>query len=206
MCMLNEREEMKKYKIILTDCDGVLLDWEGAFHNWMQEHGYKTVASGMYDIGEQYGLAKVEAKKLIKIFNESAWMGYLKAFRDARSGVAKLYEHGYRFHCITSLSLDQKAQRLRAYNLENVFGKGTFKELVCLDTGADKDDALAEYKDSGLWWIEDKLENAECGLQFGLKPILIGHEHTEGVSIKAGVTRLMNWDAITKHILDNDNI
>ena len=110
----------------------------------MSEHGYITVTSGMYDIGEQYGLPKVEAKKLIKVFNESAWMGYLKAFRDARSGVAKLYEHGYRFHCITSLSLDQKAKRLRAYNLENVFGKGTFKELVCLDTGADKDDAPSE--------------------------------------------------------------
>ena len=90
-------------------------------------------------------LEKEVGKKLIKIFNESAWMGYLKAFRDARSGVAKLYENGYRFHCITSLSLDQKAKRLRQYNLENVFGKGTFKELVCLDTGADKDDALAPY-------------------------------------------------------------
>ena len=127
MCMLNEREDMKNYKIILTDCDGVLLNWEAAFHQWMESHGRKVVASGMYDIAQQYGLTKPEGKTLIKIFNESAWMGYLKAFRDARSGVAKLYEHGYRFHCITSLSLDQKAQRLRAYNLENVFGKGTFK-------------------------------------------------------------------------------
>ena len=211
--MLNEREDMKNYKIILTDCDGVLLNWESAFHQWMESHGRKVVASGMYDIAQQYGLTKPEGKTLIKIFNESAWMGYLKAFRDARSGVAKLYEHGYRFHCITSLSLDQKAQRLRAYNLENVFGKGTFKELICLDTGADKDDALAKYKDSGLWWIEDKAENAKCGVQFGLRPILIAHEHNESSSLDPTMTRLADWNAITKHIiesdrptLDNDNI
>ena len=203
--LIEKDDKMKDYKIILTDCDGVLLDWEGAFHNWMSEHGYETVAEGMYDIGEQYGLLKVEAKKLIKIFNESAWMGYLKAFRDARSGVAKLYEHGYRFHCITSVSLDQKAHRLRQYNLENVFGKGTFKELVCLDTGADKDEALVKYKDSGLWWIEDKTENAECGLKYGLKPILIGHNHNEG-SVSKDVIRLMDWNAITTHILETDNI
>jgi hypothetical protein len=203
--LIEKDDKMKDYKIILTDCDGVLLDWEGAFHNWMSEHGYETVAEGMYDIGEQYGLLKVEAKKLIKIFNESAWMGYLKAFRDARSGVAKLYEHGYRFHCITSLSLDQKAHRLRQYNLENVFGKGTFKELVCLDTGADKDEALVKYKDRGLRWSEDKTEKAECGLKYGLKPILIGHNHNEG-SVSKDVIRLMDWNAITTHILETDNI
>ena len=124
-------------------------------------------------------------------------MGYLKAFRDARSGVAKLYEHGYRFHCITSLSLDQKAKRLRAYNLENVFGKGTFKELVCLDTGADKDDALAEYKDSGLWWIEDKPKNCEAGLAQGLKPLLVEHGHNMNYK-NNDVTIVKNW----KHIHD----
>ena len=28
-----------KYKIILTDCDGVLLDWEKAFTEWMESKG-----------------------------------------------------------------------------------------------------------------------------------------------------------------------
>ena len=203
--MLEKRGIKLEDKIILTDCDGVLLDWESAFHKWMESHGHVKVAHGMYDISQQYGFEKAQGKQLIKIFNESAWMGYLKAFRDARSGVAKLYEHGYRFHCITSLSLDQKAHRLRQYNLENVFGKGTFKELVCLDTGADKDEALVKYKDSGLWWIEDKTENAECGLKYGLKPILIGHNHNEG-SVSKDVIRLMDWNAITTHILETDNI
>lgn len=196
---------MDNYKIILTDCDGVLLNWEDAFHQWMQDQGLIVKHRGVYEMEIAYDISKAESKKLVKQFNNSAWMGYLKAFRDARSGVAKLYENGYRFHCITSLSLDTKAKRLRMYNLENVFGKGTFKELICLDTGADKDDALNEYKDSGLWWLEDKLSNAECGLKYGLKPILIAHDHTANVEINKDITRLMDWNAITQHILDNDN-
>lgn len=189
-----------KYKIILTDCDGVLLDWEKGFNEWMTSKGYAKVVEGIYDISKTYGLEKKVGKRLVREYNESAWMGYLKAFRDARSGVAKLYEAGYRFHCITSLSLDKKAKRLRMQNLENVFGKGVFKELVCLDTGADKDEALAEYEGSGFYWLEDKTENAECGLKYGLKPIIITHEHNKDC-VDANIARCDNWVEIADLIL-----
>ena len=189
-----------KYKIILTDCDGVLLDWEKGFNEWMSSKGYTKVVEGIYDISKTYGLEKEVGKRLVKEYNESAWMGYLKAFRDARSGVAKLYEAGYRFHCITSLSLDKKAKRLRMQNLENVFGKGVFKELVCLDTGADKDEALAEYEGSGFYWLEDKTENAECGLKFGLKSILIHHPHNVDCD-NPDVIVCDDWSAIVDEIL-----
>ena len=189
-----------KYKIILTDCDGVLLDWEKGFNEWMSSKGYTKVVEGIYDISKTYGLEKEVGKRLVREYNESAWMGYLKAFRDARSGVAKLYEAGYRFHCITSLSLDKKAKRLRMQNLENVFGKGVFKELVCLDTGADKDEALAEYEGSGFYWLEDKTENAECGLKFGLKSILIHHPHNVDCD-NPDVIVCDDWSAIVDEIL-----
>ena len=189
-----------KYKIILTDCDGVLLDWETAFHKWMGAKGYVKKADAIYDISETFGIEKTEGKRLVKEFNESAWMGYLKPLRDARSGVARLYEAGYRFHCITSLSLDTKAKRLRLMNLENVFGKGVFKELICLDTGADKDHILEEYEGSGFYWIEDKTENAICGLQFGLKPILIHHAHNVDCDHE-DVIVCQDWNDIVNEIL-----
>jgi hypothetical protein len=190
-----------KYKIILTDCDGVLLDWEKGFNEWMSSKGYTKVVEGIYDISKTYGLEKEVGKRLVREYNESAWMGYLKAFRDARSGVAKLYEAGYRFHCITSLSLDKKAKRLRMQNLENVFGKGVFKELVCLDTGADKDEALAEYEGSGFYWLEDKTENAECGLKFGLKSILIQHAHNVDCD-NEDIIVCEDWNGIVNEILN----
>ena len=85
-------------KLILTDIDGVFLRWDTAFTRWMASKKFKVEVPDVYSQAVQYGFEKAQGKQLIKIFNESAWMGYLKAFRDARSGVAKLYEHGYRFH------------------------------------------------------------------------------------------------------------
>jgi len=173
------KEMIKDEKIILTDCDGVLLAWEGAFHEWMLSKGFTKKEEATYDISKTFGIPKTLGKKLVKEFNESAWMGFLPAYKDARSGVAKLVEHGWKFIVITSLSLDPKAQMLRVSNLKNIFGKNVFIDVICLDTGEDKDEELVKFEDSGLWWIEDKPENAECGLKYGLKPIIIEHEHNK---------------------------
>ena len=182
-------------KTILTDCDGVLLAWEGAFHEWMSSKGFTKKEHGTYDISKTFGIPKTLGKKLVKEFNESAWMGFLPAFKDARSGVAKLVEHGWKFIVITSLSLDPKAQMLRISNLKNIFGKNVFIEVICLDTGEDKDAELVKFKDSGLWWIEDKPENAECGLKYGLKPILIEHEHNKEHE-EDGIEYAYDWEEI----------
>ena len=68
-----------KNKIILTDADGVLLDWEYAFDVYMRQHGFNKVDGGnlKYNIGTRYGIDTDQGKKLIKIFNESASIGFL---------------------------------------------------------------------------------------------------------------------------------
>jgi FMN phosphatase YigB (HAD superfamily) len=187
-------------KIILTDADGVLLDWEAAFHDWMKAKGYTKVVDAVYDLSTAYAMPKAEAKAYVREFNESAWVAFLPAFRDARSGVAKIAEAGYKFVCITSLSLDPKAAKLRMQNLEDVFGKDVFIELICLDTGADKDEVLERYAGSNLIWIEDKPENAECGAKFGLKSLLISHAHNADY-VNEDVVRVADWAEITKVVL-----
>jgi len=169
-----------KNKIILTDADGVLLDWEWAFAVWMEEHGFSKQEGYQfeYDIGVRYGIGHEQGKKLIKMFNESAAIGFLPPLRDAMYYVKRLHEeHGYVFHCITSLSTDVNAKKLREMNLQKLFGKTAFDRVVCLATGADKNYALEEYANSGLWWIEDKPENADVGHDMGLKSMLVEHGH-----------------------------
>ena len=87
-------------------------------------------------------------------------------------------EHGFRFHVITSLSNDANAQELRKMNLRKLFGKVAFEKFVFLDTGADKDQALEPYRDTGYYWIEDKKINCEVGHAMGLKSILMEHGHS----------------------------
>lgn len=161
----------------------------------MESKGFIIKEEAIYDISKTFGIPKSLGNKLVKEFNESAWMGFLPAFKDARSGVAKLVEHGWQFIVITSLSLDSKAQMLRVSNLKNIFGKNVFIEVICLDTGADKDEELVKFKDSGLWWIEDKPKNAEVGLKYGLKPILIEHEHNKEHE-EDGIEYAYDWEEI----------
>ena len=166
--------------MILVDADGVLLNWEYAFAIWMEQHGFDKIPGSefKYDIGERYGIGHDQGRKLIKMFNESAAIGFLPPLRDAMYYVKRLHEeYGYVFHCITSLSLDPNAGKLREMNLRKLFGDTAFERVVCLETGADKHDALAEYQDSGCWWVEDKPENAEVGLNAGLRSIIMEHGH-----------------------------
>ena len=164
-------------KTMLVDCDGVVLNWEYAFDCFMEEHGYTKVENGnaIYNIGERYGITVKEGKEMIRIFNESAAIGFLPPLRDAVEYVTKLADEGWQFIAITSLSTNKYAAKLREKNLAKLFGKDTFIEVTCLATGADKDEALAKYKDSGLWWVEDKPENALAGAKAGLKPLVVEH-------------------------------
>jgi hypothetical protein len=192
-----------KNKIILTDADGVLLDWEYAFDVYMRQHGFNKVDGGnlKYNIGTRYGIDVEQGKRLIKIFNESAHMGFLPPLRDAMYYVKRLHEeHGYVFHCITSLSKDENACELRKMNLKKLFGETAFEKFVFLDTGADKDEALEPYRNSGYFWIEDKITNAQVGNELGLKSLLMEHGHNMDFN-DAAIPRVRNWKEIYNLII-----
>ena len=146
-------------KVIVTDCDGVLLNWEYAFDIWMNEKGHykKEDSEFIYSIGDRYGITNAQGKGYIKLFNESASIGFLPALRDAVHYVKLLHEkHGYVFDVVTSLSTNPHAVKLREKNLKKVFGKNTFRNIVCLDTGADKYDHLwLNYAGYEHFWLED---------------------------------------------------
>ncbi len=187
-------------KVILTDCDGVLFDWEYAFSCWMDRHGYEIVKPGEYMMDVKYGLERKEAKKLVRIFNESSAIRRLPPLRDAIHYVQKLHrEHGFIFHAITSLSNDEYAQHMRTKNLREMFGDTVFEKYVYLDCGADKDEALDKYKGSGCLWIEDKPENADLGFDLGLDALIMDHEHNKDYDGFA--TRVYNWKQIYNYIV-----
>lgn len=185
-------------KVILTDVDGVLLDWLFAFTQWMNKHGYNEVegTENEYDMNIRYGISKVEKERLVRMFNESAWIRKLPPLRDAIKYVKKLHEdHGYVFRVISSLSDDYYAQHLRTKNLIEMFGPSVFESFVYLDTGADKDEALEQYRNSGCYWVEDKPENAILGRDIGLESILVAHDFNDVEGIDE-IPRAKNWKEI----------
>lgn len=189
-------------KVILTDCDGVLLDWEYAFETWMRTKGYVIRTREVYDQSERFGIDKLKLKELIRDFNESAMIGFLPSLRDSIQYVKALHEEkGYIFHCITSLSKDRYAQELRTQNLKKLFGETVFDRFVYLDTGEDKNDALSEYRNSGCIWVEDKTENAIVGERLGLNSILMEHRHNMvDVVGHEYIQRVKNWREIYESV------
>ena len=183
---------------ILVDCDGVLVDWETKFHAWMQARGYQIRDNheSHYRISDRYhDLSREQSRQLTRYFNESAAVRFMAPVRDSVYWVKRLnWKMGFRFHVITSLSLDPDAQTLRRQNLQELYGD-IFDHVICLDTGSDKDHVLAAYQDSGCWWIEDKPENALAGLACGLRSILIAHDHNQDCR-HDHVPRAESWQQI----------
>lgn len=188
-------------RVILVDCDGVLLDWKYKFEKWLlYNHSGLRIKDDEYNITERYGFSDENyARSLVRTFNESAKIAFVPPHKDAIRYVKKLHNnHGYVFHAITSQSSDPEAQKLRIYNLENLFGKTTFERYTILDCGADKTEALKEYKGSGYYWIEDKYANAVIGRDLGLSPLLMSFRHNKQFT---DIRRVEDWKEIYNIII-----
>jgi FMN phosphatase YigB (HAD superfamily) len=197
---------MSEAKIILTDCDGVLLNWEYAFHQWMEVRGYQIQRKNEYSIAKSYGLESSEGSNLVQIFNESAAMGFLPSLRDSQHILLKLRAVlGYRFVAITSMSEDRYAKILRERNLAKLFGPTAFKEVHCLPCGADKTEALEEAAEKypGAYWVEDNTRNAEIGASLGLEARIM--EHGYNMDYNGEVKVVKNWKEIYDEIVEIEN-
>ena len=195
-------------RIILTDVDGVLLEWEHHFTKWMLQktlfdkrgaryHPHRLLPDkqNTYEMAERFGVTKDEIRKLIREFNRSAWMGTQRPMLESQTWIKLLAAEGWTFIPITSQTSDIPAQQLRKRRLGELFGDHVFTNYHILGTGADKDSALAEFHNTGLYWVEDKPNNAVAGLKYGLKPILIDHPYNRDFD-HPDVIRVSNWKQI----------
>jgi FMN phosphatase YigB (HAD superfamily) len=165
-------------KHILTDCDGVLLRWEEGFDSFITERGHPRIpgTDTEYSMALRYGITMKQAMAYIKEYNESDAMASLKPFADSVEYVAKLANMGFRFTAVTSMSDHPDAKMHRTNNLKALFGD-VFDEVVCLEMGASKAHVLMRWADSGYYWIEDHMRQAEAGHEAGLRTVLINHPY-----------------------------
>lgn len=165
-------------KHILTDVDGVLLNWASPFAAYMKSKGYVASSDvwNTFSVSKRYGITSAQAMSEIRTFNESEHIGRLPALADSVEYVRKLHNDGYEFTCVTSVSSAPQSYTYRLDNLNEVFGI-KFKELICLEMGEPKEEILKRWKDSNYFWIEDNPGQAEAGLKNGLRPILINHPY-----------------------------
>jgi len=72
-------------KIVLTDVDGVLCNWEGGFNSFMQSKGFKMIENGEleYVIGNRFGIDRELGYSYVREFNNSKAIAELEPLRDA---------------------------------------------------------------------------------------------------------------------------
>ncbi len=193
--------------IILTDVDGVLLDWVGAFDEWMHEHHNLKIATGgqaEWEIALRYAGHKLDSASIVKQFNESAIIGFLSPWADSVKYVRKLHEeHGYIFRAITSVGDNRYPKILREQNLERVFGIGIFDEVVCLPMKDNKRAHLEQYRGRGYWWIEDHVGHAEIGHELDLRSIIVRREYNSVQADRSFLPKANNWRDIYGLITGN---
>ena len=188
-----------KEKIILTDVDGVLLDWAQVFDTFLEQHyKIKVKDSTQYTAHLRWEGTREQMKTVAWHFNMSAWMRYLNPLRDSVPVVKKLGEEGWRFIAITSMHVDAYAHKLREDNLKELYGD-VWTQVISLPTGGDKNEALLPWKDSGYLWVEDKFSNAVLGADMGLTSILMKHDFNAYMD-DTRITKVDNWQQIYYYI------
>ena len=198
-------------KIILTDADGCLFHWNAHFNLFMHERGMPAIPNteDNYSVLARFGVEANYKAELVKEFNHSDYIRDLHSFADARRYVRQLNEEGYKFIVITSLSDDPGAFDNRAHNLEKHYGDAIL-ELHCLPIGIHKGEFLKRWEGTGLFWIEDHVENAAAGADLGLRSIVIDHPYNTNFKkhdhkLFARVSYATPWRDIYLHIKGAEN-
>jgi FMN phosphatase YigB (HAD superfamily) len=159
-----------KQKLILTDVDGVLLDWNSAFDQYMRDRGFVEDDSqtNRYSLYKRYNIDKLEMNNIIEAFNNSDIVMGLNPLADSVKYIKQLSNYGFTFVAITSLSDTPLAYKNRCHNLNIAFNDVIFEEIICLPIGCGKYSILERWENCGLFWVEDKFSIALDGHSLGL--------------------------------------
>ncbi len=169
---------------VIFDCDGVLLDWELGFRNWVTCKYTDFCFIGDYpkswDLSGWIGCSADQAQALIREFNQSEAFGRLLSMPYAARTLYEIERAGHPIYVLTSCSSDSIVRERRMVNLANRFST-EIQRTICLDLGVPKLETLqAFHKVFGeCFWIEDNYQNALAGVEAGHRSFFLHRDHNE---------------------------
>tara|TARA_B100001057_G_scaffold500107_1_gene613564 strand:+ start:833 stop:1390 length:558 start_codon:yes stop_codon:yes gene_type:complete len=183
-----------RHKILLTDIDGVVLDWQKHFNKYLDHYypGEELFDPTVFAQGERTG-------KIIKEFNNSAWIGFLEPWKDSVEVLTELNHMGWKIYGCTSMGTDQYANALRKKNIETLM-PDVFAQLEIIPFMQPKGNWLAPWKGSGAVWVEDKWSNAIIGADMGIKTFLMKQSYNSKQDYQ-GVEKVDNWRQIYNKVI-----
>lgn len=163
---------MRAWTHILTDCDGVLLDWSAGFRPWIEDrlgppsgspprlhpnHAGEWVLAH-YPVGGEAMVA------LIQEFQRSPAFGRLSPYPDAVEHVPALFREGIRLTIVSSPGAYPETLERRVENLRRCFGD-VFEPFRHLPAQSSKATELRRH--SPTLWLDDHVPHVREGLWAG---------------------------------------
>jgi FMN phosphatase YigB (HAD superfamily) len=181
---------------MLVDCDGVLLNWESPFDEYVRKkYGVSMVDSGEYYLTQRYGIDSQLADVMTKDFNQSSEFSDLPVLPGAVEALCDIHRRGVTIICVTSTVAGALTGDLRKKNLAKHFGSA-IGEIHLLNVDQCKRAVLSQWRDSGHIWVEDLPKNAIVGAELGLRSILIDAPYNRGDYDLLRVYGDRHWDQI----------
>lgn len=185
--------------VILTDCDGVLLDWCGGYRKALRESLGPTRVSLDYSLSTEncvewvrdaYGVDANASVRLVNDFQVSPEFGRLHPFPDASEWLPRIScDFGIRFKIISSAGLRPDTFELRRQNL-GCFGQ-IFEELLLVEAGHSKRSALLAQPPS--LWFDDTPHHVRAGVESGHHSF---HFDRSGETVPDMPGRVRSWESV----------
>lgn len=151
-------------KVILTDIDGVVLQWQSnlvffaAEFNLPTDEIIKMIIDEKYrDMSDLFNCSPEFGEQLLRKYNESKWIRGLKGYDDALIVINDMKDE-YDFVGITALGKKFEVAANRISNL-NVLFPNAFREVLICDHNESKDslfdEAVSHYGDRIVCYIDD---------------------------------------------------
>lgn len=192
--------------ILLVDCDGVLLNWEKSFDDYVsRKYGLTIVDEAAYYLTSRYNIDGQLADVVTKDFNQSEEFANLPAFPGAIDAICDLRSRGTEIICVTSTVAGSRTGNLRLRNLSMHFGNA-ISETHLLNVDQCKREVLSKWANTGYIWVEDLPKNAIVGKELGLRSILVDAPYNRGDYDLLRVTGDRHWDQIHTIALEHYGI
>lgn len=191
--------------VILTDVDGILVQWASGLPYFAQKHGIntetilKTLVDEKFRGGtEMFGFNERISDMLMCEYNNSEFIKYLAGYADAIDVVNRLKAR-FDFIAITALGDTNEALMNRCCNLNTLF-PGAFKDIMCVNVGESKMPhyikVKQKYKDRLVCFIDDLASNLEdCHDAMSTLPLIhmIRTESADRKECKCPADVVKNW-------------
>lgn len=196
---------MKKRKLVVLDCDDVLLDYIGSVSAFAKKH-YDIETVGLpsqYELSNWLGTTPEMAVKILEHFNYHSYeFGLLPALDDSTvSFVQKLIkEHSddTDFIIVTKSGNEGHAEVLRKVNLHNVFGD-VFTSIIMISPHESKKHVLKKLMKSYeiVCFVDDNIDNVKIGVELGITTLMVERSHNLSFSYDK---KFKEWNGLYNEI------